>query len=95
MHLGRIALKGSALALCAAGAMTVTAGTALASTPTSAPQPATLSSTVANYPSYIRDFCDDYGHRGDRRCHQDRWNWDPRFHRFDHDRFDGHRWNRR
>lgn len=94
MHLGRTALQGSALALCTAGALTLSMGSASASTPTSPLQEAAISSSHATYPTG-RDFCDDWGHRGDWRCHADRWNWDNRFHRWDHDRWDGHRWNRR
>lgn len=93
MHLGRIAAQGGALALCAAGVLTLGAGTAAASTPTPAPQLAAATSAQPTF--YPRDFCDDWGHRGDRRCHGDRWMWDSHFHRWNHDRFDGHRWYRR
>lgn len=43
-----------------------------------------------------RDFCDDWGHRGDWRCRsENRWNWDG--HRWHHYRWDGrgHRWYER
>ena len=92
MHVGRI-IRGTSLALGAAGALALGAGTASASTPTQAPE---LTAFTAVQPTWHpRDFCDDWNHRGDRRCHGDRWNWDNRYHRWDHDRWDGHRWNRR
>lgn len=92
MHVGRI-IRATALALCAAGAMTLGAGTASASTPTQAPG---LTALTVNQPTWHpRDFCDDWNHRRDPRCHGDRWNWDNRWHRWNHDRWDGHHWNRR
>jgi hypothetical protein len=94
MHLGRTARRGSALALCTASALTLGIGSASASTPTPAPQVAATSSSQAIYLS-DRDFCDDWNHRGDKRCHGDRWNWDAHLHHWNHDRWDGHRWNRR
>jgi hypothetical protein len=94
MQLGPTALRAGALALCTAGTLTLGMGSASASTPTPVPQTAAMSSSHAIYHS-DRDFCDDWHHRGDRRCHGDRWNWDNHFHRWNHDRWDGHRWNHR
>jgi hypothetical protein len=91
MHLSRTALRGSILALCAAGAVALGAGSASASTLTPAPQAAATSSSRP--PVYHGDYCDDWNHRGDGRCHGDRWNWDG--HRWSHDRWDGRRWNHR
>ena len=94
MHLGRTALRGSALALCTAGALALGVSSASASTLTPAPQVAVISS---NHPVYRmhRDYCDDWNHRGDRRCRADRWSWDSARHCWVHHRWDGHRWNRR
>lgn len=91
MHLGQIAVRGSAFALCTASALTLGIGSASASTPTPAEHVAAIGSALPTY----RDFCDDWNHRGDQRCRSDRWNWDNRNHRWGHDRWDGHRWNRR
>lgn len=90
MHVSRTALRGSTLALCAAGALALGVGSASASTLTPAPQAAALSSS---HPVYRWDYCDDWNRRGDGRCRGDRWNWDGQ--RWNHDRWDGQRWNRR
>jgi len=94
MHLGRTALRGSALALGTAGALALGVGSASASTLTPAPQVAAISSS---HPGYRMgwDYCDDWNHRGEGRCRGDRWSWDAAHHCWVHDRWDGHRWNRR
>lgn len=91
MHLSRTALRGSALALCAAGALALGVGSASASALTPAPQAAAISSSQVYRADW--DYCDDWNHRGDGRCGGDRWSWDG--HQWNHDRWDGHRWNRR
>ena len=70
MHLGRTALRGSVLALCAAGAVALGVGSASASTVTPAPQ----GSGISSGPVYRADwdYCDDWNHRGDGPCRGDR-----------------------
>jgi hypothetical protein len=79
MHLGRTALRGSVLAVCAASALTLGMGAASASTLTVAPQAATIS---VSHPADCWD-CDGWRHHGDWRCYGDGWGYycgDWRYH---------------
>lgn len=91
MHLGRRALRGSALALGTASAVVLGGGWASASTLTPAPQAAALRASQVYHADW--DYCDDWGHRGEGPCGADRWSWDG--HNWIHDRWDGQSWNRR
>ena len=86
MHLSRTAIF-------AAGALVSGMGSASASMLTSAPQTADVSSDQVYRADW--DYCDDWNHRGDAHCRGDRWTWDAAHHRWVHDRWDGHHWNRR
>lgn len=72
MHLGRTALRGSVLALCAAGTLALGVGSASASTLTSAPQAAAISS---HHPVDRWHYCNGWHYHGDWRCHGDRWDY--------------------
>jgi hypothetical protein len=93
MNLGRVARRGSALALCTAGALALGVGSASASVLTPAPQAATTSASQVYRADW--DYCDDWNHRSDWQCRGDRWSWDEAHHCWIHDRWDGHQWNRR
>jgi hypothetical protein len=85
-------IRHGAAVLLAAGALALGAGTASATTLTPAPQQA---QTAAAHPKFVRDFCDDFNHRDHRDCRGERWTWDRDRHCWNHDRWDGHQWNRR
>jgi hypothetical protein len=85
-------IRHGAAVLLAAGALAAGAGTASATTLTPAPQQAQI---AAGHREFVRDFCDDFNHRGHRNCRGDRWTWDRAHHCWNHDRWDGRRWNRR
>jgi hypothetical protein len=86
-------IRHGAAVVLAAGALAAGAGTASAATLTTVPQEAQIA--TSHPAAFPRDFCDDVNHRGDGRCRADRWTWDPAHHSWIHDRWDGHRWNRR